>query len=101
MSEVVPQATLDYTDNLRKFRPDYVVHGDDWKEGVQRNVRQLVIDTIGEWGGQLVEVKYTDGISSTALNNALKDLGTTPQLRLASLRRLLNAKPFGTIFRCT
>lgn len=93
VSEVVPQTTLDYTENLRKFRPDYVVHGDDWREGVQRDVRQAVIDTIGEWGGQLVEVEYTEGISSTALNNALKDLGTTPQLRLTSLRRLLNAKP--------
>ncbi len=93
VSEVVPQHTLDYTENLRSFKPDYVVHGDDWKEGVQKKTRQLVIDTIAEWGGQLVEVTYTDGISSTALNNALKELGTTPQLRLSSLRRLLNAKP--------
>ena len=93
VGEVVPQNTLDYSENLRNFKPDYVVHGDDWKEGVQQKTRQLVIDTIAEWGGQLVEVTYTDGISSTALNNALKELGTTPQLRLSSLRRLLNAKP--------
>jgi phosphoenolpyruvate mutase len=90
--EVIPQSTLDYTENLKSLKPDYVVHGDDWKDGVQQKTRQNVIDTIAEWGGELVEVPYTEGISSTALNKAVKELGTTPQVRLSSLRRLLNAK---------
>ena len=51
VDEVVPQATLDYVDNLREFRPDFVVHGDDWKEGVQSETRQRVIDALAEWGG--------------------------------------------------
>ena len=83
---------MDYRNNLKAFRPDYVVHGDDWKEGIQQQTRQEVIDTIAEWGGELVEVPYTQGISSTSLNIAAKELGTTPQIRLSSLRRLLNAK---------
>ena len=93
VSEVIPQSTLDYSENLKILKPDYVVHGDDWKEGVQQHTRQIVIDTIAEWGGELVEVPYTEGISSTALNKAVKELGTTPQIRLSSLRRLLKAKP--------
>ena len=91
--EVIPQYTLDYTKNLRALRPDYVVHGDDWKEGIQKKTRQTVIDTIAEWGGELIEIPYTSGISSTALNKAVRELGTTPQIRLSSLRRLLKAKP--------
>ncbi|MDA8862056.1 phosphoenolpyruvate mutase [Gammaproteobacteria bacterium] len=90
---VIPQETLDYSENLKKIKPDFVVHGDDWKDGVQKSTRQLVIDVISEWGGKLIEVPYTDGISSTSLNNAIKELGTTPQIRLGSLRRLLDAKP--------
>lgn len=90
---VVAQETLDYVPNLRKYKPDYVVHGDDWKEGVQRETRQRVIDTLAEWGGQLIEVPYTKGISSTKLNQALKEIGTTPELRLKSLRRMLQVKP--------
>lgn len=90
---VVPQETLDYVPNLRKYRPDFVVHGDDWREGVQRKVRQSVIDTLAEWGGKLVEVGYTEGISSTQLNKALKEIGTTPDIRRNKLRRLLEAKP--------
>lgn len=91
--EVIPQKTLDYNENLKALKPHYVVHGDDWKEGVQQKTRQIVIDTLAEWGGELVEVPYTQGISSTALNEAVKELGTTPQIRLSSLRRLLKAKP--------
>lgn len=93
VTHVIPQETLDYAPNLRKLKPDYVVHGDDWKEGVQHETRQRVISTLAEWGGELVEVAYTTGISSTQLNKALREIGTTPELRLKSLRRMLQAKP--------
>jgi phosphoenolpyruvate phosphomutase len=92
VNEVVPQTTLDYRPNLKKMKPDFVVHGDDWKEGVQSQTRKQVIDTLEEWGGKLVEVPYTEGISSTQLNNALKEIGVTPDLRVRRLRRLINAK---------
>jgi len=94
VARVVPQATLDYRPNLRMLKPDFVVHGDDWKEGVQQNTRQQVIDTLAEWGGQLVEVPYTKGISSTSVIQAIREIGTTPDIRRAALRRLINAKPW-------
>lgn len=90
---VVPQETLDYVPNLQALRPDYVVHGDDWREGVQHKTRQRVIDALAEWGGQLVEVPYTAGISSTGLQKALREVGTTPDIRRGRLRRLLQVKP--------
>lgn len=90
---VVSQESKDYEENIRKYKPDYVVHGDDWQTGVLSEVRLNVINTLSEWGGQLIEVPYTEGISSTAINHAVRELGTTPQIRLSSLRRLLNAKP--------
>ncbi|MGD2090814.1 MAG: phosphoenolpyruvate mutase [Candidatus Aminicenantes bacterium] len=97
VAEVVPQTTLDYVPNLRKIKPDYVVHGDDWRTGVQRETRQRVIEALEEWGGQLVEPQYTPDISSTQLNNALKEIGTTPGIRLQRLRRLLASKELVTI----
>ena len=93
VSRVVPQDTLDYVPNLQELKPDYVVHGDDWKEGVQKKTRQQVIDALEEWGGELIEPQYTPGISSTQLNRAVKEVGTTAEIRLKRLRRLLNAKP--------
>ena len=89
---VIAQETLDYKPNLEKIKPDYVVHGDDWKEGVQKETRQRVIDTLSQWGGQLVEVAYTPGISSTKINTAIREIGITPDIRRARLRRLLNAR---------
>lgn len=93
---VVAQDTLDYVPNLKQYKPDFVVHGDDWREGVQRKTRQSVIDALSQWGGELVEVSYTPDISSTRLNDGLKKMGTTPQRRLGMLRRLINAKPVVT-----
>ena len=90
---VVPQTTLDYVSNLESLKPDFVVHGDDWKDGVQQNTRARVIETLSKWGGRLVEVPYTKDISSTALHAAIKEVGTTPELRLKSLRRMLEVKP--------
>jgi phosphoenolpyruvate phosphomutase len=78
VDEVVPQETLDYVDNLRELRPDFVVHGDDWKEGVQSETRQRVIDALAEWGGELVEPHYTDGVSSTGKINEINEQGVSP-----------------------
>jgi len=93
VKNVVAQETLDYVPNLEQIKPDYVVHGDDWKTGVQQNIRQRVIGTLSKWGGKLVEVEYTEGISISMLDQSLHELGTTPQVRISLLRRLLNIKP--------
>ena len=93
VKQVVPQSTLDYIPNLLKYKPDFVVHGTDWREGVQAKTRQGVIDSLAQWGGQLIEPEYTPGISSTQLNKAIREVGTTPDIRRRRLRRLLNAKP--------
>lgn len=90
--QVIPQTTLDYVPNLRKLKPNYVVHGDDWKEGVQAKTRQRIIEAMAEWGGKVIDVPYTKGISSTAMNQRLKEIGTTPEIRMKRLRRLIGAK---------
>lgn len=92
VDEVIAQETLDYIPNLLKLKPAYVIHGDDWKEGVQAKTRQRIVDTISEWGGKVIDVPYTKGFSSTLLNQAVKELGTTPEIRCHRLRRLLESK---------
>lgn len=97
VDEVIAQETLDYIPNLLKIKPDYVLHGDDWKTGVQAQTRQRIIDKMKEWGGQVIDIPYTEGISSTKLNTILKEIGTTPQVRCHRLRRLLDSKNLVTI----
>ena len=91
VSKIVMQDTLDYTDNLMKLKPDYVVHGDDWTTGIQKNVRQKVIDILNSWGGELVEVPYTEGISSSSIKEKLGKKITTEDRR-KSFRNSLNIK---------
>ncbi len=94
VDRVVPQTTLDYIPNLRLYKPDFVIHGDDWKSGIQKEVRRKILAVLKEWGGELIEVPYTQNISSTRLNEAIREVGTTPDIRRKRLKRLLEAKPF-------
>lgn len=92
VSKVVRQETLDYRPNLESIKPDIVVHGDDWKTGVQAKVREQVVETLAQWGGKLIDVPYTSGISSTKLNQTIKAQGTTPDRRRAQFKRLVHSK---------
>ena len=74
VDEVISQETLDYTNNLLKIKPEYVVHGDDWKTGVQKNIREKVIKTLEGWDGKLIEVPYTEGISSSEIKVKLREM---------------------------
>lgn len=90
---VVAQDTPSYADNLRRFKPEYVLHGDEWKTGLLRDVRQEVIDVLGEWGGRLVEVPYTKGVSTSLDDQRPPSPGITSENRIGMFRRLLQAKP--------
>ena len=62
VKNVIPQNTLDYRPNLRKIKPDFVVHGDDWRKGILKNTRMQVISELKKWSGKLIEVPYTKNI---------------------------------------
>ena len=91
--QVVPQETLDYVENLKRYRPGFVVHGDDWKVGTQKETRRRVVEALKEWNGQLIEVPYTQGVSSTMLIEEERRAGVTPGYRGRSLRRMIELKP--------
>jgi phosphoenolpyruvate mutase len=93
VKEVVIQESLDYVTNLLRIKPDYVMHRDDWNTGVLRGTRQCVIDTLKPWGGRLIEPGYMSSVTSATLSKSLRGVGTTPQIRLGMLKRLLEAKP--------
>lgn len=93
VSDVVPQDDWSYVPNLVKYKPDYIIHGDDWLEGPDKYIREEVFKVMDALGGKVIEIPYTKGITSSGLAEELESLGTTPQARLKSLRRLITAKP--------
>lgn len=92
VSEVIEQKELSYAENLRRVKPDYVVHGDDWKYGFQQPIRQEVIDILSEYGGELVEFPYSNsGVYATIDRRAREQL-SVPEVRRARLKRLISMK---------
>jgi phosphoenolpyruvate mutase len=94
VKSVVPQDEWDYVQNLRTIRPDYMIHGDDWTVGPQQKYRERAFEAMAEWGGKIIEIPYTDGVSSGRLDIQVRELGTTPNIRLRQLRRQLDASGF-------
>ena len=93
VKEIVPQDDWSYVPNLEKYKPDYIIHGDDWQYGPDKYIRDEVFKTMEKLGGEVIEIPYTKGISASSLKETIDSLGVTPQARLASLRRLISAKP--------
>ena len=93
VSSIVPQDEWNYVPNLLKYKPDYIIHGDDWQQGPDKYIRDEVFKVMEKLGGKVIEIPYTKGISASALKEEIDSLGVTPQQRLASLRRLISAKP--------
>ena len=93
VSRVVKQSDVDYTENLLKYKPDIVVHGDDWKTGVQKAVREKVLEVLATYGGQLVEFPYTESPSLNRLEDSSRRVLSMPELRRGRLKQLLMMKP--------
>ena len=92
VGKVIPQKSLDYVDNLKLIKPNYVVHGDDWKTGVQKKTRERVVKILKKWSGQLIEPKYTKNISSTSIKKKISNILSFQDNRVSRLKRLINSK---------
>ena len=96
VKNVIPQFEMDYRPNLRKLKPDYVVHGDDWKTNLLKRNRAQVIKELKKWSGKLVEYSYTKKISSTNIKeNIFNNYSFSfTSNRVSMLKRLIETKKF-------
>jgi len=90
--KIMKQDTWDYTKNLKKLKPDFLIHGDDWREGIQKNMRNKVIKTLKLWGGKLIEVPYTKKASTSKIHEKVKNIYFNTESRVSRLQRLLQSK---------
>ena len=89
---VVEQRTLSYKENLERYRPDIVVHGDDWVTGFQKPVRDEVVSVLASYGGRLVEFPYGREDRYRELDARVRADLAMPDVRRGRLRRVLGAK---------
>ena len=94
VSRVMEQRTLSYRENLLKYRPDIVVHGDDWCAGFQKPVRDEVVSLLEGYGGKLVEFPYSANEEYQEIQKRQRADLAMPDLRRGRLRRLLAMKGF-------
>ena len=94
VDHVVVQDDIDYEANLLKLKPDYVVHGDDWREGIQKNIRKRVIEVLAQWNGELIEFPCTKDCETDRLRKEINKKGILPEIRRARLSQMLKHKGF-------
>ncbi len=93
VKNVIPQHTASYYENLNNLRPDYVVHGDDWKSSFQKKYRREVLNELAKWKGELIEVPYSSDISELRIKDEIARRGISTNARQSRLKKLIEAKP--------
>lgn len=94
---VVEQKSLSYRENLEKYKPDIVVHGDDWVTGFQRPIRDEVTSILATYGGKLVEFPYSSDPKYKAIEDRARAELSLPDVRRARLRKALQMKGLVTV----
>ncbi|WP_339251368.1 phosphoenolpyruvate mutase [Sporosarcina sp. FSL W8-0480] len=97
VSKVVPQNSLSYAENLRKYMPDFVVHGDNWVKGFQKPIRDEVEQVLLEYGGELIEYPYSNNEDYEQLELSQREQLSMPDARRARLKKLLEMKPLVSV----
>lgn len=95
--KVVDQNTLSYKENLEKYKPSIVVHGDDWVTGFQRPIRDEVTAILATYGGKLVEYPYSNDPKYAEIDARTRSDLAMPDIRRGRLKRMLDAKGLVTV----
>ena len=89
VDEVIVQNDAMYNDVIDTLKPDYIVHGDNWKEGAESSIRANVVKRLAEYGGEVVDVPYTYNPTVKKIDAQLKEKLAMPEYRRKRLRQLI------------
>ena len=92
ISEVIVQNDVLYDDVLDAVHPDYVIHGDNWKEGPMQKIREHVAERLAEWGGEIIDVPYTDSEQVRRIEKQIRQKLAMPEYRRKRLRQLIEIR---------
>ena len=98
--KIIKQETWDYEHNLNKIKPNFLIHGDDWKNGIQKKVRYRVIKQLKKWNGKLVEIPYSNNPKISEIHNKYKNHFFNSGSRVSILKRLIKTKKIVKFIEC-
>ena len=81
----------DYSSALKRLKPDYIIHGDDWNHNNQSVVKKNVTKQMKQWKGKVIEIPYTKGISSSSVKDILRREVSPSFQRAGNLRRIIRS----------
>lgn len=90
--KVVEQNSLSYKENLEKYKPAIVVHGDDWCSGFQKPIRDEVVSTLASYGGKLIEYPYSSDDKYKDIESRTRSDLAMPDIRRGRLKKVLAMK---------
>lgn len=90
VDEVVVQEEIMYDNVLRELKPEYVIHGDNWKSGPVEIIRRRVLEILNEWNGKLIEIPYTESENIERLKELKREKLAMPEYRRKRLRQLIS-----------
>ncbi len=93
VSEVIVQEEVMYDEVIRRLKPDFVLHGDNWQTGPTKAIRNNVISLLNEYGGTMIEVPYTSNENVKRIDMQMHEKLSMPEFRRKRLRRLLSLQP--------
>ena len=96
VQKVVIQKTLSYREILETLRPNIVVHGDDWREGFQKPIRDEVVSVLSSYGAKLVEYPYNYDDKYKEIDARTRADLAMPDIRRGRLKKVLGMKGFIT-----
>ena len=93
VANVIVQNEIMYDEVFETLRPDYIVHGDNWSAKSMQAIKKNILDLIGKYGGELIEVPYTRNEAIQKLDRQMREKLAMPEFRRGRLRKALKIVP--------
>ena len=92
VSKVIVQEDVMYDKIVEEIKPDYIIHGDNWKAEPMNVIRDNAIALMNKYGGEVIEVPYTRNAHVDLLDNKYNLKRSMPEFRRKRLKELLNLR---------
>ena len=93
VDQVIVQDDIMYDNIVAELRPDYIIHGDNWKEGPMKAIRDNAEKLLSEYGGEVIDVPYTYNENVKRIDQRIKEKLSMPEYRRKRLRQLIELCP--------
>jgi phosphoenolpyruvate mutase len=99
---IVKQDDENYLTNLKKYKPDILIHGNIWRQNNNKSIKKNIIKTLKKWNGKLIEIKYSNSADKDKkFLDKLSEISNNPEYRVSRLKRMLKAKKIIRLLECS